>query len=321
VASALALWLQAAEAQSDRPRTIAMVMAFSQSDPEGQRYAAAFQQRLSELGWTVGKDLNIESRWEATSSDRANAYAAELAKRSPDLIISHATIVTRAIVSHTREIPVVFVNVSDPLGERFVAGFARPGGRVTGFTNLEPTVGGKYLELLKEMAPSLKQAVMIFNPASTPGGGSYFFDPFKAAGNLLSMRTVAGEARSVADLEKATADAARSGDTGLVVVGEPFTNLNRTRILELAAQHRLPAVCPYRFYAENGCLVSYGVGFIDQFQRAASYADRILKGDKPADLAVQSPVRFEMTINLKTAKTLGLSVPPKLLFTADDVIE
>jgi putative ABC transport system substrate-binding protein len=310
----------AAHAQTSQVRTVALALAFQESDPEGQKYFAAFQRELQRLGLTPGGNLKVEVRWGVTNADRANQVAGELIRQRPDLIVSHATVGTRAFVRQTKDIPIVFTNVSDPVGERFVESFARPGGSVTGFTNVEPTVGGKYLELLKEIAPAVSRAVMIYNPASTPGRGAFFYPPFEAAGAKLSVQTSKGEASNITELEAAIAavDQARGG---LVVIGEPFTNLHRARILELALERKLPAVCPYRFYVERGCLISYGVDFNDQFKRAASYVDRILKGDKPETLAVQSPVKFERNINLKTAKSLGVTVPPRLLFTADEVIE
>jgi putative ABC transport system substrate-binding protein len=313
-------WTAAAQAQTSQVRTVAVALAFQEADLEGRKYFVTFQQELQRLGWAPGGNLKIEVRWGATNPDRANQVAGELIRQRPDLIVSHATVGTRAFVQQTKDIPIVFTNVSDPVGERFVESFARPGASVTGFTNVEPTIGGKYLELLKEIAPVVSRAVMIYNPASTPGRGAFFYPPFEAAGAKLSVQTAKGEASTLTELENAIAviDPERGG---LVVIGEPFTNLHRARILELALEKKLPAVCPYRFYVERGCLISYGVDFNDQFKRAASYVDRILKGDKPETLAVQSPVKFEMNINLKTAKTLGVAVPPRLLFTADEVIE
>jgi putative ABC transport system substrate-binding protein len=301
-------------------RSIAVTLAFPESDLEGQKYFSAFQQELQRLGWTLGDNIKIDVRWGVTNADRANQAAIELVRQRPDLIVSHATVGTRAFVRQVKDVPIVFTNVSDPVGERFVESFARPGGNVTGFTNVEPTIGGKYLELLKEIAPSVSRAIMLYNPASTPGRGSFFYGPFENAGAKLSVQTSRGEASNLTELENAIVGVAQEHG-GLVVIGEPFTNLHRALILELAAKRKIPAVCPYRFYVEKGCLISYGVDFIDQFKRAASYVDRILKGDKPETLAIQSPVKFEMNINLKTAKSLGLTVPPKLLFTADDVIE
>jgi len=311
----------AAQAQtSSQTRSVAMVLAFQEIDAEGQKYFAAFQQELQRLGWAPGENLKLDVRWGVTNSDRADRAAAELIARKPDLIVAHATVGTRAFVQQTKDIPIVFTNVSDPVGERFVKSFARPGGTVTGFTNVEPTIGGKYLELLKEIAPTVSHAVMLYNPASTPGRGAFFYGPFEAAGPKLSVQTSKAEVSSLADLENVIEGIARERG-GLVVIGEPFTNLHRARILELAAERQLPAVCPYRFYAEKGCLISYGVDFTDQFKRAASYVDRILKGEKPGDLPVQAPTKYELAINLKTAKVLGLTIPPTMLGRADEVIE
>lgn len=320
VASAATLPTLASGQSSERVRSVVMVVAFSETDSEGQRNVAAFRQELQRLGWTIGGNLRFDIRWGAINADRANSLAAELTTQRPDVIVSHATVATRAAAQQIKDIPIVFTNVSDPIGEQFVQSFARPGRNITGFTNVERTIGGKYLELLKEIVPGISRAVMVFNPASTPGRGSFFFETFEAAGAKLAVQISKGEVTSVNDLEDIVRSAAREHG-GLVVVGEPFTNLHRARILELASQHNIPAVCPYKFYAANGCLISYGVDFVDQFQRTASYVDRILKGDQPAALAVQSPVKFEMAINMRTAKALGVTVPPKLLFTADEVIE
>ena len=320
-AAALPAFPRIAHAQQPaRKRLIAVEMAFAETDPEGQRYAAAFQQELQQLGWTLGRDLQIEYRY-ATDAARAKLHAVELVALKPDLIVAHATIVTRAIVAATRTIPVVFTNVSDPVGEGFVKGFPRPGGNITGFVNVEPSIGGKYLELLKAVAPGINRAAMIFNPKSTPGGGSFFYAPFEAAGSVLSIQPIRGAVQNVGEIEDVISALARDKGGGLVVVGEPFINLHRSRILELTGRYRLPAICPYRFYAANGCLLSYGVDFADQFRRAAIYANRILRGDSPANLPVQSPVKFELVVNVKTAQGLGLSVPSPLLVAADEVIE
>lgn len=304
-----------------RPRLIAMVLAFSDGDPEGQAFSIAFREQMQRAGWTIGKDLTIEVRWGATTAERAATYAAEVEKLKPDLVVAHATIVTRAMKKTLKDIPVVFTNVSDPIGEHFIESFSRPGGDYTGFTNVEPSTGGKYLELLKEMVPSLQRAIMIFNPASTPGGGSFFARSFETAGKVLSVKTVRGAVKDFDSLEGVIKSAGEESSTGLVIIGEPFTNLHRDRILQLSAAERLPALCPYRFYVQKGCLMSYGVSFRDQFQRAAGYADRILKGAKPATLPAQAPVKFDLTINLSTAKALGLNAPAKLVLMADETFE
>lgn len=322
IAASLAAVPRSGHAQpSGRTPLIAVLMAFNQNDADGQRYAAAFQETLRQAGWNPGADLKVEFRWNATDTERARAGAAEIIALHPDLIVSHATIATRAVAQQTRTIPIVFTNVSDPIGERFVQGFSNPGANITGFTNIEPSMGSKYLELLKTIAPDVSRVGMIFNPKSTPGNGSYFYDPFATAASVLSVQPVKGEVQDIAGAEKIFAKLAQDKGGGLIIVGEPFTNLHRTEILALASRYRLPTICPYRIYANSGCLVSYGIDFADQFRRAATYVDRILKGDKPASLPVQSPTKFELVINLKTAKALGLEVPPTLLARADEVIE
>jgi|SRR6476646_9147038 ABC-type uncharacterized transport system substrate-binding protein len=322
IGGAAAAWPLAARAQqTGRARVIGMELALDQDDDDGKRVVAAFEDTLKKLGWTPGDNAKIEYRWGATNPERAQSNAAELVKLKPDVIVAHATIVTRALFQQDRTIPIVFTNVSDPIGERFVKSFAQPGGRITGFTNIEPAMGGKYLQLLKEMVPDVTRAAMLFNPKSTPGGGAYFAPSFEAAGPRLSIQTIKSAVHDVAEIEQAVSSLARNKGAGLVVIGEPFTNLHRSKILELTTRYRIPTICPYRFYAVNGCLVSYGVDLADQFRRAATYVDRILKGDDPATLPVQSPVKFELVVNLKTAKTLGIAVPPTLVARADEVIE
>ncbi|HEY7230420.1 MAG TPA: ABC transporter substrate-binding protein [Pseudolabrys sp.] len=305
--------------QSERKRLVAVALALEEHDKDGERSVGAFQQALQELGW-AGDNLRVEYRWGATTPERARAISAELLRLHPDVIVSHATIVTRAFSQATKTIPIVFTNVSDPLGEKFVQSFAKPGGNITGFTNIERTMGAKYLQLLKDVAPDLTRAAMLFNPKSAPGGGSYFTDSFEAAAPQFSMQPIKAPVQDAAGIEKVVSALANGGG-GLIVVGEPFTNAHRAGILELTSRYRIPTVCPYTFYATNGCLLSYGVDLSDQFRRAAAYVDRILKGTATASLPVQSPVKFELAINVKTARSLGLSIPPTLLARADEVIE
>ncbi len=312
----------AAQAQAtDRIPVVAIETAFAQDDRDGNRIAGAFQQTLAELGWRQGQNVQIEYRWGATNQEHAQKYAAELVKLKPDVIVAHTTIVTRAVSQQTTTIPIVFTNVSDPIGEHFVKSLASPGSDISGFTNIEPTMGAKYLQLLKQIAPSVTRVAMLFNPKSTPGGGTYFYGPFEAASPLLSIQPIKAAVQDASDIDQAISTLAKEKGGGLIVIGEPFTNLHRSKILALAAQYKLPTICPYRFYAVNGCLISYGVDFADQFRRAATYVDRILKGAKAKDLPVQTPTKFEFVINLKTAKALGLTVAPSMLIAADEVIE
>jgi putative ABC transport system substrate-binding protein len=306
--------------QNDSKRLVAVELAMDENDRDGKRAVDAFRQELQELGWT-SETLQIEYRWGATTPERARVHAAELVKLKPDVIVSHATIVTRAFFQGTRTIPVVFTNVSDPLGEKFVQSFAKPGGNITGFTNIESTMGAKYLQLLKDIAPGVTRAAMLFNPKSAPGGGSYFTEAFEAAAPQFSIQAIKATVQDEAGIEKAISTLASGGGGGLIVVGEPFTNAHRSKILELTSRYRLPTICPYRFYAANGCLLSYGVDLSDQFKRAATYVDRILKGASATSLPVQSPVKFELAVNVKTAKALGLTISPTLLARADEVIE
>jgi len=318
--AALAIPSAALGQPSERKRLVAVALALDEHDKDGERSVGAFKQSIEELGW-ANENLRVEYRWGATTPERARAIAGELLKLHPDVIVSHATIVARAFAQGTKTIPIVFTNVSDPLGEKFVQSFAKPGGNITGFTNIESTMGAKYLQLLKDVAPNVTRAAMLFNPKSAPGGGSFFTDAFEVAAPQFSIQPIKAAVQDVAGIEKAISTLASSGSSGLIVVGEPFTNAHRSEILELASRYRLPTICPYRFYAVDGCLLSYGVDLSDQFKRAATYVDRILKGASASSLPVQSPVKFELAINVKTAKALGLTISPTLLARADEVIE
>jgi putative ABC transport system substrate-binding protein len=247
-------------------------------------------------------------------------FAKEFVALQPDLILTQNTPTTAAMLQQTRTIPIVFANVADPVGSGLVASFPRPGGNVTGFINLEPTMAGKWLELLKEIAPRVARAAFLFNPATAPYA-EYFLNPFKAAAASFAVEAIVASVHNTSELESVVAAQARAPNTGLVVMPDSFTSAHRAEIMSLAARYRLPAVYPYRFFTEGGGLLSYGSDLVDNFRRAATYVDRILKGAKPSELPVQAPVKFELVINLKTAKALGLEVPPMLLARADEVIE
>jgi putative ABC transport system substrate-binding protein len=278
---AAATWPLAARAQQpEQMRKIGVLMGFAESDRDGQAFVAAFREGLQKLGWVEGRNIRIDTRWAAGDTDSMQRFAKELVALQPDLILSHLTPTTTALLQHTRTIPIVFALVADPIGSGFVASFARPGGNVTGFIFTEPTMASKWLELLKEIAPRVTRVAMMFNPATA----TY------ANGSPISMP-------------------------------DSFADAHRVEIISLAARYRLPAVYPYRFFTELGGLLSYGIDVTDNFRRAATYADRILKGEKPSDLPVQAPVKFELAINLKTAKALGLDVPLFLQQRADEVIE
>ena len=315
-------WPRAARAQQPSGmRRIGVLMGYAESDPEAQAWVAAFREGLHKLGWVEGRNIRIDTRWAiAREAEARQRFAKDLIALQPDLILSNNTPITAALLQQTRTIPIVFVSVSDPIGSGFVASFPRPGGNVTGFTNIEPTMAGKWLEMLKEIAPHVNRVAFLFNPATAPYA-EYYLTPFKAAAATFAMEAIAAPVRDTSELESAIAAQARTPNGGLVVITDSFLNTNRVEIISLAARYRLPVVYPYRFFAELGGLLSYGNDFLDNFRRAATYADRILKGAKPSELPVQAPVKFELVINLKTAKALGLDVPVQLLQRADEVIE
>jgi putative ABC transport system substrate-binding protein len=269
------------------------------------------------VGWTDGRDVRFEQRWTNGDTNRASAFATELIGWQPDVIFCSTTAVTAALHRETSTIPIVFAIVSDPSG--FVASLARPGGNVTGFTNIEAAMGGKWLSLLKEIAPGIKRAAFVFNPNNAPSGGKYFLASFEAAAGSLGIEPVAMHVRSDAEIE--TAVATLGAEQAGLVEWSPFLSVHWGTIISSTARHNVPAIYEAPFFARRGGLIAYGANFTDMFRRAAGYADRILRGEKPADLPVQTPTKFEMVINLKTAKALGLNVPPSLLATADEVIE
>ena len=319
--SAVFAWPLAARAQTERMRRIGVLMSYAESDSDAQAWYAAFREGLQKLGWTEGHNTQIDTRW-ATPDDAESMrrFAKELVALQPDLLLSSTTPTTSALLQQTRTIPIVFAIVADPIGSGFVANFARPGGNVTGFIFTEPTMAGKWLELLKEIAPRIARVAMLFNPTSATYA-EYWLKPFKAAAPSFAVEAIAAPVRDRSELETVIAAQAREPNGGLIVMPDSFTDAHRVEITSLAARYRLPAVYPFRFFAEVGGLLSYGVDRTNNFRRAAAYVDRILKGEKPAELPVQAPTKYELVINLKTAKALGLEIPPKLLALADQVIE
>jgi ABC-type uncharacterized transport system substrate-binding protein len=319
---AAAAWPLAARAQQpDRMRRIGVLMAFAESDPEGQAWFAAFREGLQKLGWMGGRNIRIDTRWTIPGdAESISRFAKDLVALQPDLILAQNTPTTTALLQQTRTIPIIFGNVADPVGQGFVASFPQPGGNVTGFINLEPTVAGKWVELLKEIAPRIDRVAFLFNPATAPHF-EYWMNPFKAAAASFGVEAIVAPVRDMSEFESVVAVQAREANGGLVVMPDSFLNVHRAEIISLAARYRLPAVYGYRFFTELGGLLSYGNDPPDNFRRAATYADRILKGEKPADLPVQQPTKFELVINLKTARTLGLEIPSTLLARADEVIE
>jgi putative ABC transport system substrate-binding protein len=316
-----ATWPRPLGAQpAGRLRRIGVMMVNAESDRDGQVRAGVFRRSLRELGWSEGGNIQVDYRWGVGTPARAQDAAAELVALAPDVILANGTPAVAALQKATRSVPVVFVVVTDPVGTGFVDSLARPGANITGFSTFEPEIGGKWLELLKEAAPGLRRIAGILDPAF-----SGFAGVWRAVENLAPKSGVTVTSvvfRSPADdLESALAGFAREPGGGLIVLPTAINNMARNRIFSLAARHRLPAVYPFRFYAVDGGLMAYGFDPPDLFRRSASYVDRILKGEKPADLPVQAPVKYQMVINLKTAKELGLDVPPSVLARADEVIE
>ena len=318
---ATAAWPLAARAQQpERLRRIGVLMGIAENDPAGPAFVSAFTRALRDLGWRDGANIRIDYRWGAGDSDRIRSFARELVELKPDLIVGQTTPVVAALKQQTRTVPIVFIQVSDPVGSDFIAGIAEPGGNITGFTNLESSMSSKLLELLKEIAPGITRVALLFNPETAPDGGSYFLRPVEAAAPALKVKVIPA-AHSAAEIDAAIAALAREPGAGLIVMPDVFVLAHRDQILALAEQYRLPAAYAYRFFATGGGLISYGTDLADLFRRAAAYVDRILKGAKPADLPVQQPIKFELVINLKTARALGLDVPDRLLALADEVIE
>jgi putative tryptophan/tyrosine transport system substrate-binding protein len=319
LSGAAAAWPVAARAQqSERVRRIGVLMYFAAGDAEGQARLAAFAQALQQLGWSDGRNLRIDTRW--ATADDIHRHAAELVALAPDVLVAASGTATVApLLQATRTVPIVFVVVIDPVGAGFVASLAQPGGNATGFTVYEYSMSGKWLELLKEMAPSVTRAAVLRDPAVASGIGQ--FGAVQIVGPSFGVAVSPVDVRDAGEIERAVTAFARGSNGGLIVTaGGPATS-HRHPIIALAARHRLPAVYPTRYYVTAGGLISYGPDLIDQFRRAAGYVDRILKGEKPADLPVQAPTKFELVINLKVAKALGLEVPPTVLARADEVIE
>jgi len=317
-----ATWPIAARAQqAEHMRRIGVLMGYPENDLEGPAFFAAFRDGLQKLGWMEGRNIQLDTRW--VSPDDAEArqrFAKELVALQPDLILSSVTPTTAALLQQTRTIPIVFATVSDPVGSGFVASLARPGGNVTGFQAMLGSLGGKWLELLKEIAPRVARVAMLFNPAVAPYAES-FLNPFKAAAPSFAVEPMAASVGDTSELESVIAAQARAQNGGLIVMPDTFTDVHRAEIISLAARFGVPAIYPRRPFTELGGLLSYGIDQLDSYRRAAIYVDRILKGEKPSELPVQAPVKFELVINLKTAKALGLEVPWFLRQRADEVIE
>jgi putative ABC transport system substrate-binding protein len=316
--SAAAWPLVAGAQQRERVRSIAILLGAAADDPEFQARVGVFQQALALLGWIMGRNVRIDTRWATANAAEIRRHAAELAALTPDVILADGGATLDPLLQVTRTVPIVFAAVADPVGAGFVDSLARPGGNATGFMTFEFSTSGKSLELLKQMAPSMTRAAVLRDPIGT---GTSQFAAIQTTAQSLRVEVNPVNLRDADEIEHAVAAFARAPNGGLVVTTSAAASLHRTLIITLAARHKLPAVYPYRYYANRGGLVTYGPDRIDQYRRAAGYVDRILKGEKPADLPVQAPTKIEFVINLKTAKALGLTIPETLLATADEVIQ
>jgi putative ABC transport system substrate-binding protein len=315
-----AAWpLVAGAQQTDRVRRVGALGALAADDPEGQARLAAFREGLQQFGWIDGRNVRIDSRWGAGDADDIRKNAKELVGLAPDVILATGSAAMGPLQQLTRTVPVVFVLVPDPVGAGYIDSLAHPGGNATGFTIFEFAIGAKWLELLKEIVPGLKRAAVLRDPAISSGLG--LFGAIQSAAPSLGLEVSAVNVRDAGEIERAVSSFARSPNGGLIVTPSALAGVHRKLIIALAAQHKLPAIYYERYYVKDGGLISYGADFHDQFRSAASYVDRILKGEKPADLPVQAPTKYQLVINLKTAKALGLTVPPSLLARADEVIE
>jgi putative ABC transport system substrate-binding protein len=315
-----ATWRAAARAQqADRVRRIGVLLPFDENEPVAKARLSAFTQALADLGWTDGRNVQMDLRWSGDDINRIRALAQELVGLQPDIIVTGGTPATAAVQRETRTVPIVFVNVSDPVASSIVERLDHPSGNTTGFGSLEATLGGKWLQLLTEIAPSLKRAAIMFNPDTAPV--STFMPSFETAARSLKVEPVIAPVRSDVEIETAVVALGREPGGGLVAMPDAWITVHRTPIILAVARNNVPAVYSQFFYARDGGLLSYGPDQVDISRRAATYVDRILRGTKPGDLPVQFPTKFEMAVNLKTAKALGLTVPPSIRLRADEQLE
>ena len=317
---AAAAWPLAARAQQhERMRRVGVLMPHTQNNPVGPPRIAALLQELQQLGWIVGRNVEMDVRWAGADAESLRKHAAELAALAPDVILANGSVAVAPLLHATRTVPIVFVIVPDPVGGGFIDSLARPGGNATGFLQFEYGLSGKWLELLKQIAPGVTRAVIMRDPTSPTGTGQ--FGAIQSVAPSVGVEVNPAGMRDAREIERAIAAFARGSNGGLIVTGSALAQLHRDLIITLAARHKLPAVYFERFFVTGGGLVSYGADIVDQFRRAAGYVDRILKGEKPADLPVQAPTKYETVLNMKTAKALGLQVPDIVLVRADELIE
>ena len=313
--------LTALAQQPQRMRRVGVLMSPREDDIEAQTRASILRKGLGALGWTEGDNIQIDYRWAGGDAARARVYAAELVRLAPDVIIANSTLCLKAVRNETSMIPIVFAVVGDPVGQGFVSNLAHPGGNITGFTAFEFEIGSKWLELTKTIAPDVKRIAFMFNPEAGLPYAEKFAQSIAGAARDRGVEVVVNPVRDAAEVERVIVQVGRDSNSGLIVNPDSFTTANRALIISLAARHRLPAVYAYRYYAVGGGLLSYGHEINDLFRQATIYVDKIFNGAKPADLPIQNPTKFELIINQKTAKALGLTIPPALLARADEVIE
>jgi putative ABC transport system substrate-binding protein len=320
IVGSAATWPLAARAQQPDPmRRIGVLISTASDDPVGQARVATFLQGLRQLGWTDGRNMRIDTRWASNNADNGRKYAAELIALAPDVILAGGSLATSSLLQETRAVPIVFAVVPDPVGAGYVDSLARPGGNATGFASIDYSMGAKWLELLKEIAPGVTRVAVLRDPAIAAGAGQ--FGGIQSAASSAGVEVSPINVRDAGEIERAVMAFARSSNGGLIVTSAASAQAHVELIVKLAARHKLPAVYFERSFVTSGGLVSYGTDLVDSFQRAAEYVDRILKGEKPADLPVQAPTRYELVINLKTAKALGITVPQSVVGRADEVIE
>lgn len=315
-------WPLAARAQQlNRTPRLAVLMGYGKDDPDAVARIAALREGLERLGWSEGRNIQIEIRYAAGVPGLFREYAKELSDLNPDVIIADTTASAAALVRATHSVPIVFVSVTDPVGNGYVQNLARPRGNITGFTNFEFAMGGKWLEVLKDISPGVERVAVVFNPDTAAGRGAFFLEPIKASAPSFAVKISPAPVQNDADIERVITEFGRNPNGGLIVTLDAFTAVHRDAIIAQAAARALPSVYPPGHYVVAGGLVSYGVDASDLHRRAASYVDRIIRGAKPADLPIQQPTKFNLVVNLKTAHALGLTVPPTLLARADEVIE
>jgi putative ABC transport system substrate-binding protein len=320
VGTAASLPRAARAQQTERVRKLGILMSAAENDKGYQSFLATFRDELGRLGW--GEDnIRLDYRWSAVDAQSRQRSASELIALKPDLLLAQSTPTTATLVRETSTIPIIFFSVGDPVGEGFVERLSRPGRNATGFINMEGSMSGKWLELLKEIAPQVRSVAILFNPATAPGGGSYYLSSFNEAVRSIGLEATAAPVHNVSEIAPVITAHALKPNSGLIVMSDAFPLVNRTEIVTLAARYSLPAIYPYREFVDVGGLLSYGNDLRDSYRRAAAYTNRILRGEKPSELPVQVPVKFELVVNLKTAKALGLTVPPTLIDRADEVVQ